>query len=258
MKRIFAVLVTIVFFSSLFVGCGIDNGPEENVTETERQVATYTVHAYVPHLWGTPKIWAWSEYAGAAFEEWPGVDMEPEGDGWYRCEVPKWADKVVINSLFGFAYTEDLAVQPRELWINVYKNSTATYDYEPFEPIDAGYLPEVQGAWEELSTTVDGTEGAAYCWALEKTVSDCIQMTVTLRVRMEEGAWGEDWQIWGRDDGYFHPMGTFEFSAAAGYSHTTQTVTFSRPETFDALIVIPSVFAGDGTMEFTVYDFYTE
>lgn len=246
MKRFAACVLAFLMLCSLIAGCGIRKEPESTVEAQENDSATFTVHAYVPASWGTPNIWAWSEYVGDAFDSWPGAAMQLDEDGWYSCEVPLWASNVVINGVFGLVQTEDMHVQSREVWINVYKNGTATFAYQYFEPVDAGYIPEIKGEWDE------------YGWVLDQTVCDCTQMTVTMRVLMDEDTSCKEWQVWGRsDDGGFYEIGTIAHLATAGYSHITQTLYFPSPVTLDAIAIIPADPTGFAGIVYEVYDFYT-
>ena len=256
MKRYSFFAVAMILIASLFAGCSTGSSVSQPAeTAPADAEKTYVVHAYVPEIWGTPKIWAWSEYAGAVFEEKPGDSMMAEGDGWYSCRIPKWADKFVITGFFDLLNSVETEVQPRDVWVNVFKNGAVKFEYQSFEPMDAAYFSAVSGHGEEVPVTDDVS---VLCLVLDRTVSDCIQMTVTMRVYLEEGASSREWQVFGYNNGSFQEIGTIDFAASAGYSHTTHTLTFSEPVTFDGILITPTDLVGDGNLSYDVYDFYTE
>ncbi|MGS0972317.1 MAG: starch-binding protein [Candidatus Izemoplasmataceae bacterium] len=62
-------------------------------------IATKYIYAYVPIDWDTAAIWAWNDASGeGVYTIWPGEEMQLLDDGWFRVEIPAWADKVIINN----------------------------------------------------------------------------------------------------------------------------------------------------------------
>ena len=67
--------------------------------ESPEYVPTQYVFAYVPIDWDTAAVWAWLHPDGVnAFPNWPGEEMTLLSDGWFRLEVPRFVNRVIINN----------------------------------------------------------------------------------------------------------------------------------------------------------------
>ncbi len=99
--------------------------------DTPEYVAKFAVHAKVDESWKNPCLWAWSAPDGKnVFESWPGKSMTySEDSGWYTEKVPEWVNSVIINGNNGEVQTEDLSIDPSEIWITVDKDGKADYSY---------------------------------------------------------------------------------------------------------------------------------
>lgn len=93
-------------------------------------VKKFTVHAKVDESWSNPCIWAWLAPDGTnAFEAWPGEAMKANDSGWYSKEVPIWINSVIINANEAGVQTEDITIDPAEVWITVDKDGVADFSY---------------------------------------------------------------------------------------------------------------------------------
>lgn len=101
--------------------------------EIPEYVEKFTVHAYVPLSWESVNLWAWSAPDGTnAFEAWPGLAMTEGEDGWFTGKVPTWVNSIIVNGNEGAVQTEDISIDPSELWITVYED--LTYEVSDTDP----------------------------------------------------------------------------------------------------------------------------
>lgn len=93
-------------------------------------VETFVIHASVPDSWEAPNLWAWLAPDGTnAFSAWPGEAMTQKEDGWYAAKAPVWVNSIIINANEGEVQTEDLTIDPAELWVTVTEDGTADFTY---------------------------------------------------------------------------------------------------------------------------------
>ena len=91
---------------------------------------TFEIHAKVDASWETPHLWAWSAPDGTnAFEAWPGVEMKQEENGWYSAKAPVWVNSLIVNNGEEGVQTEDISVDPAELWITVAADGSFDFSY---------------------------------------------------------------------------------------------------------------------------------
>lgn len=94
----------------------------------------------------------------------------------------------------------------------------------------------------------------ALCFS--ETIYNCTGLTVNMQVEMKAGTSCKDWQLWGRSGNSFVKIAKINLPAGDGY--TSQTVTFSSPVSFDALVVTPTVLGGySWGMAMAITDVYT-
>ena len=102
----------------------------ETSGETPEYTEKFLIHAKVDESWENPNLWAWSAPDGTnAFDAWPGKAMTAGEDGWYTAKAPTWVNSVIINANDGDNQTEDLSIDPAEIWITVEKDGTADFSY---------------------------------------------------------------------------------------------------------------------------------
>ncbi|MCR4999975.1 MAG: starch-binding protein [Lachnospiraceae bacterium] len=90
---------------------------------------TFKIHAKVDGSWENPGLWAWSAPDGTnAFEAWPGKAMTADGD-WFTAKAPTWINSIIINANEGGVQTEDISVDPAELWVTVAEDGTCELSY---------------------------------------------------------------------------------------------------------------------------------
>ena len=254
MKRITAVLLAIAMLCTLLAGCGATAAaPVETTAEpTTEPVKTFTLHAYVPESWGNASLWAWSDTEGDLFKEWPGENMTPAEEGWFAYEVPEWINHVIISGLGGSLKTEDLTIEAREVWIAVKEDGAARIEYEAFEIPQDGYYETLEGYFTSFN---DGRGGTFRGLVLNEPMKDCYQLTVNLEITMKNGARCKEWQLLGLSgETSLTDEVLAELYLPDGTGELTQTIHFSTPVSFDALLIVPKVlgsYSWSQTMSFT-------
>lgn len=98
--------------------------------DTPEYTEKFLIHAKVDDSWENPNLWAWSAPDGTnAFEAWPGKAMTAGEDGWYTAKAPTWVNSIIINANNGDVQTEDLSIDPAEIWVTVAEDGTADFSY---------------------------------------------------------------------------------------------------------------------------------
>ncbi len=101
--------------------------------EAPEYVEKFEIHAKVDASWENPCLWAWSAPDGTnAFEAWPGKTMTADEDGWYTTKAPIWVNSIIINGNEGSVQTEDISIDPAEVWVTV--EADGTYDFSYTDP----------------------------------------------------------------------------------------------------------------------------
>lgn len=150
MKKLMKKLVAVIFTALVAVAAI----PGTLVSAAE----TFTVYTDVPDGWGTPSIHAWNDIGMVFPDGWPGEEMVDEGNGWYSYEVPVSATGIIINDGLksGASQTEDLLIDPVDMWIIVNNNKTAEILYEAPEGAPGGPTiaapPDTSGSLEGTGT----------------------------------------------------------------------------------------------------------
>lgn len=108
---------------------------EGNIPE---YVEKFEIHASVPDSWDAPCLWAWSAPDGTnAFEAWPGDVLKQGEDGWYTGKAPVWVNSVIINANEGSVQTEDISIDPAEMWITVEEDGSYDFSYDDPNAVSA-------------------------------------------------------------------------------------------------------------------------
>lgn len=98
--------------------------------DTPEYTEKFLIHAKVDDSWENPNLWAWSAPDGTnAFEAWPGKAMTAGEDGWYTAKAPTWVNSIIINANNGDVQTEDISIDPAEIWVTVAEDGTADFSY---------------------------------------------------------------------------------------------------------------------------------
>ena len=98
--------------------------------DTPEYTEKFLIHAKVDDSWENPNLWAWLAPDGTnAFEAWPGKAMTAGEDGWYTAKAPTWVNSIIINANNGDVQTEDLSIDPAEIWVTVAEDGTADFSY---------------------------------------------------------------------------------------------------------------------------------
>lgn len=104
-------------------------------------VEKFVIHAKVDESWETPCLWAWSAPDGTnAFEAWPGIEMKEDENGWYSAKAPIWVNSIIVNANEGGVQTEDISIDPAEVWVTV--DAEGAYDFSYTDP-DKEEVPNV-------------------------------------------------------------------------------------------------------------------
>ncbi|NMA18390.1 MAG: starch-binding protein [Clostridiaceae bacterium] len=105
--------------------------------EIPEYVEKFPVHAKVDENWEDVCIWAWLHPDGTnAYEAWPGKTMKAKDTGWYTVNVPIWVNSIIINANGGEVQTEDLTIDPAEVWVTVDAEGVAEFTYnDPDAPV---------------------------------------------------------------------------------------------------------------------------
>lgn len=101
-------------------------------------VEKFEIHVDVPDSWEAPCLWAWSAPDGTnAFAAWPGEAFKQGEDGWYTGKAPVWVNSVIVNANEGSVQTEDIAIDPAELWITVEEDGSFEFSYDDPNAVSA-------------------------------------------------------------------------------------------------------------------------
>ncbi|WP_343247609.1 starch-binding protein [Diplocloster hominis] len=109
--------------------------------EIPEYVEKFLVRAKVDDSWKNPCLWAWSAPDGKnVFAAWPGEEMKLSDSGWYEMKLPVWVNSVIVNANEGGVQTEDISIDPADLWVTV--NKDGSYDFS-YEDPDAEDIPDI-------------------------------------------------------------------------------------------------------------------
>jgi hypothetical protein len=101
-------------------------------------VEKFIIHASVPESWESPCLWAWSAPDGTnAFDAWPGAPFKADGNGGYTAKAPVWVNSIIINANDGSVQTEDISIDPAELWITVADDGSYEFTYDDPNAVSA-------------------------------------------------------------------------------------------------------------------------
>ena len=109
----------------------VEVSTEQKTTgDIPKYVETFKVHASVDSSWENPCLWAWSAPDGTnVYASWPGEEMTAGEEGWYTTKVPTWVNSLIVNANAGEVQTEDISVDPSELWLTVAEDGTYEISY---------------------------------------------------------------------------------------------------------------------------------
>ena len=128
--------------------------------EAPAYVEKFVVHAKVDDSWDNPCLWAWSAPDGTnAFAAWPGEEMKAGEDGWYSIKVPVWVNSIIVNANEGSVQTEDISIDPAELWVTV--AADGSYDFNYKNPDQA----EIPNVTIHVSAPADWNGPCLWAWS---------------------------------------------------------------------------------------------
>lgn len=123
-------------------------------------VEKFVIHANVPESWEAPCLWAWSAPDGTnAFDAWPGAAFLPDDDGWYTGKAPTWVNSIIINANDGSVQTEDISVDPAELWITIAEDGSYDFTYDDPNAVSA---PDIS---VNVKTPADWDAPCLWAWS---------------------------------------------------------------------------------------------
>ena len=247
-KRRFAMLLLVLTVCAVLIGCTqkeevFVRTPVETTAPAMPEVETFVVHAYVPEAWEGVFCWTSSKNEDEVFPVWPGVEMIPDGGGWYTCELPEWAEELVLIGKSGEHQSGVLEIEAQEQWIGIEENGTIYLDYFPYEmPQGGGYIEEVPGDYEGVYIKDNNLDINAQAFVFTEPVLDCYEMTLHMNAEMLAGTKCKDWQVWLRINGEFVKFEKVHLEAGGGYHY--ETYTFDDPISFDAVAITATVPGG--------------
>lgn len=112
----------------------------------------------------------------------------------------------------------------------------------PVTTVPAGYIGDLDGEWESVHLQDGNSSLKVYAMAFSETIYNCTEMTILMNVTMNAGTSCKDWQVWGRSGNSFVKIAKIYLDAGDGY--TSQTITFDKPVTFNAIAITPTVPGG--------------
>lgn len=120
--------------------------------EIPEYVEKFVIHANVPESWTNPCLRAGAASDGREeFEELPGEPLKKGDDEWYTGKAPIWVDFVSINGNDGAVSTEDISIDPAEIWIEVGEDGSCEFSYDDPNAVavpDIHVYVKVPGDWE--------------------------------------------------------------------------------------------------------------
>lgn len=123
-------------------------------------VETFKIHAKVDESWENPCLWAWSAPDGTnAFEAWPGQQMNAGEDGWYTTKAPTWINSIIVNGNAGEVQTEDISVDPAELWLTI--SADGAYELSYVDP----ELAEIPNITVHVQAPADWDTPNLWAWS---------------------------------------------------------------------------------------------
>lgn len=121
---------------------------------------TFKIHAKVDSGWENPCLWAWSAPDGKnAFDAWPGKALAEDADGWYVGKAPIWVNSIIVNGNGGDVQTEDVSVDPAELWLTV--DAEGAYELSYTDP-DKASVPNIT---VHVKAPADWSEPNLWAWS---------------------------------------------------------------------------------------------
>lgn len=126
-------------------------------TYTIGEIPGFIIHAKNKTGWGTPYIFYWDVDPAEAMlaATWPGVEMYPEGDGWYYYEFPNVLSTNIIFSNNGSDQTADILGITSEGW---YDLNTDTWVSQPDLAPMLTFSPEGGAFSEPINVTITATD----------------------------------------------------------------------------------------------------
>ena len=78
--------------------------------------------------------------------------MKLDGNDWYTASAPVWVNSIIINGNGGAVQTEDISIDPAEIWVTVLADGTVDFTYnDPDAPVaeDITVYVKVPSDWSE-------------------------------------------------------------------------------------------------------------
>ena len=85
--------------------------------------------------------------------------MKAGEDGWYSIKVPVWVNSIIVNANEGNVQTEDISIDPAELWITV--AADGSYDFSYKNPDQA----EIPNVTIHVSAPADWNGPCLWAWS---------------------------------------------------------------------------------------------
>ena len=85
--------------------------------------------------------------------------MKAGEDGWYSIKVPVWVNSIIVNANEGTVQTEDISIDPAELWVTV--AADGSYDFSYKNPDQA----EIPNVTIHVSAPADWNGPCLWAWS---------------------------------------------------------------------------------------------
>lgn len=85
--------------------------------------------------------------------------MKAGEDGWYSIKVPVWVNSIIVNANEGSVQTEDISIDPAELWVTV--AADGSYDFSYKNPDQA----EIPNVTIHVSAPADWNGPCLWAWS---------------------------------------------------------------------------------------------
>jgi peptidoglycan/xylan/chitin deacetylase (PgdA/CDA1 family) len=98
------------------VAVGLDGRKSAVAAADYEQAPGISIRFRKPDAWSSAFIHYWGTEPDAWSTQWPGLSMSPEGDGWYRVDLPGQTSANLVFNDAGGAQTQDLLVDTPDCW----------------------------------------------------------------------------------------------------------------------------------------------
>lgn len=122
------------------------------------------------------------------------------------------------------------------------------------------YIASIDGCWEDLTIRHNGaTMMDTHAYVFSQKLRKCIELTINLNVSMKSGAKSTDWYLMCRVGDKYEKVSKIHLLGGDGFA--SQTISFDRPLSFDAIVVLPTAtgrYSCSYSLDLSVTDVWVE